>query len=162
MKSKAKLEEATFGAGCFWGVEEMFMNVPGVKETAAGYMGGTLKNPTYADVCSDMTGHAEVVQVKFDPNEVSYERLLEIFWSNHDPTTKDRQGPDKGTQYRSVIFCHNKKQEEIAEKSRAELEKSGRFREKIVTEIASASDFWRAEEYHQKYLMKRGLNSCHF
>ncbi len=153
------MEKATFGAGCFWGVEATFRRLAGVKETAVGYEGGSLKNPTYEDVCTDRTGHAEVVQVTFDPDVISYHDLLNVFWENHDPTTKDRQGPDVGTQYRSVIFFHSKEQEEEAKLSREAAQKS--FRRPIVTEIVAAKDFWRAEEYHQQYLEKRGLSHCH-
>jgi peptide-methionine (S)-S-oxide reductase len=152
---------ATFGAGCFWGVEAEFRRVKGVKATAVGYEGGTLKNPSYQDVCTDKTGHAEVVQVEYDPEVVSYDELLNVFWENHDPTTLNRQGPDVGTQYRSVIFFHTPEQEAAARASRERLEKSGRFRRPIVTQIEPASEFWRAEEYHQQYLEKRGLASCH-
>jgi len=161
MKVK-KLEEATFGAGCFWGVEEAFMKVVGVEETVVGFMGGKLKNPTYEDVCTGLTGHAEVVNLKFDPKIVSYEKLLEVFWSIHDPTNKDRQGFDIGSQYRSIIFYHDTKQKEIAEKLKSKLDESGKFRQKIVTEIVPASDFWKAEEYHQKYFQKHKFFSCHF
>ena len=155
------MEKATFGAGCFWGVEETFRNVPGVVDAAAGYMGGHLANPTYKDVCTDRTGHAEVVQVEYDPAQVSYDELLEVFWANHDPTTPNRQGPDYGSQYRSVIFFYTPEQEAAARANKERQEQSGRFRRPIVTEIAPASDFWRAEEYHQQYLRKRGLAHCH-
>src|SRR5215813_8833531 len=155
------MEKATFGAGCFWGVEATFRQIPGVIDTAAGYLGGTLKNPTYEDVCTDRTGHAEVVQVTFDPAKVSYDQLLNVFWEMHDPTTLNRQGPDIGTQYRSAIFFHSPEQEAIARKSRAEVEDSGKFRRPIVTEITPVSTFYRAEEYHQRYLEKRGLSHCH-
>ena len=154
-------ELATFGAGCFWGVEVAFRNVPGVKDALVGYLGGTLKNPTYRDVCTGRTGHAEVVQVKYDPAEVSYDKLLDVFWENHDPTTLNRQGPDVGTQYRSAIFYHTPEQRRAAEESKARLEASGRFRRPIVTEITEASAFYPAEDYHQRYLEKRGLASCH-
>ena len=153
-------EKATFGAGCFWGVEAAFRQVPGVLETAVGYSGGNFANPTYHDVCSDETGHAEVVEVTYDPSRVSYEDLLNVFWENHDPTQLNRQGPDIGTQYRSAIFFHNPAQRDAAVASRDRLEKSGRFRRPIVTEITPAPTFWRAEEYHQQYLEKRGLASC--
>ena len=152
---------ATFGAGCFWGVEAEFRRVKGVKDTAVGYAGGDLQNPTYRDVCSDSTGHAEVVQVEYDPEAVSYDDLLNVFWENHDPTTLNRQGPDVGTQYRSVVFFHTPEQEEAARASKERLEKSGRFRRPIVTQIEPAAEFWRAEDYHQQYLEKRGLASCH-
>lgn len=155
------LQLATFGAGCFWGIEEIFRHAKGVKDTAAGYMGGTTKNPSYEDVCTDKTGHAEVVQLTFNPKEASYEDLLKIFWENHDPTTPNRQGSDVGTQYRSVIFYHSPDQERIAKQSKKELDKSGRFKSLIVTEIVPTSTFYRAEEYHQRYLEKRGLSTCH-
>jgi peptide-methionine (S)-S-oxide reductase len=153
-------QKATFAAGCFWGVEAAFRQVPGVVDAAVGYTGGTLPNPTYEDVCTDRTGHAEAVEVEFDPAKVSYERLLDVFWENHDPTTRNRQGPDVGTQYRSAIFYHDADQERAAKDSIARLEKSGRFRRPIVTEVVPATQFWRAEEYHQKYLEKRGLAHC--
>ena len=155
------MEKATFGAGCFWGVEAAFRQIKGVKSTAVGYMGGKLKDPTYQDVCTDRTGHAEVVEVEFDPSEVSYEDLLRVFWDNHDPTTLNRQGPDTGTQYRSVIFYHTPEQEAAAKASKEALAKSGRYKRPIVTEIVPAPEFWRAEEYHQQYLEKRGLAHCH-
>lgn len=155
------MEKATFGAGCFWGVEAAFRQIKGVVSTAVGYMGGTLANPTYQDVCTDHTGHAEVVQVEFDPVQVSYQDLLRVFWDNHDPTTLNRQGPDVGTQYRSVIFFHTLEQEAAAQASRDALAKSGVYRRPIVTEIQPAGNFWRAEEYHQQYLEKRGLAHCH-
>ncbi len=155
------MEKAVFGAGCFWGVEETFRQVPGVNATAVGYLGGTLPNPTYRDVCSGSTGHAEVVEIEFDPERVSYRQLLESFWSNHDPTTLNRQGPDHGAQYRSAIFYHTPEQRAAATESKAQMERSGRFRRPIVTEITPASTFYRAEEYHQRYLEKRGLGSCH-
>jgi peptide-methionine (S)-S-oxide reductase len=154
-------EKATFGAGCFWGVEEEFRKVPGVLDAAVGYSGGSLENPTYRDVCTDRTGHAEVVEVDFDPAAVSYDRLLDVFWNAHDPTQVNRQGPDVGTQYRSVIFVHSPEQEAAAKASRDRLEKSGRFRRPIATQIEPAARFWRAEDYHQQYLAKRGLGSCH-
>lgn len=155
------MEKATFGAGCFWGVEATFRQIPGVVSTAVGYMGGTLRNPSYKDVCTDETGHAEVVEVVFDPSKVSYEDLLKVFWENHDPTTLNRQGPDVGTQYRSVIFFHNPEQEATARASKDRLAREGAFNRPIVTEITQATDFWRAEEYHQQYLEKRGLAHCH-
>jgi peptide-methionine (S)-S-oxide reductase len=151
---------ATFGAGCFWGVEAAFRQVPGVLSTAVGYAGGSLAKPTYEQVCSGRTGHAEVVQVEYDPDKVSYEQLLDVFWSNHDPTQLNRQGPDIGTQYRSVIFTHDAEQRRIASASKAELDNSARFRRPIVTEILPFSAFYRAEEYHQQYLEKRGLAHC--
>ncbi len=152
---------ATFGAGCFWGVEAAFRRLDGVTNTAVGYMGGTLENPTYQDVCTDRTGHAEVVQVEYDPDLVGYEALLKLFWENHDPTTPNRQGPDVGTQYRSVIFTHDAEQQAAAERSRDAEERSGRHRRPIVTQILPAGPFWMAEDYHQQYLEKRGLVSCH-
>ena len=155
------MEKATFGAGCFWGVEAAFRQIKGVKSTAVGYMGGKLKDPTYHDVCTDRTGHAEVVQVEFDPAEVSYQELLRVFWDNHDPTTLNRQGPDVGTQYRSVIFFHTPEQEAAARASKEAEAQSGRYKRAIVTEIVPAPEFWRAEEYHQQYLEKRGLAHCH-
>ena len=153
-------EVATFGAGCFWGVEEVFRHKKGVQGTAVGYMGGTFPNPTYEDVCTENTGHAEVVEVRYNPKELSYGALLKIFWENHDPTTLNRQGPDHGTQYRSVIFYHTPEQEKAARKSKEELEKSGKYQKPIATEITPASTFWRAEEYHQQYVEKYGIGSC--
>ena len=155
------MEKATFGAGCFWGVEAAFRKIPGVQETAAGYMGGSVARPTYQDVCTDRTGHAEVVEVQYDPSQVSYDDLLRVFWDNHDPTTLNRQGPDVGTQYRSVIFYHTPEQEAAAKASKDALAKSGAYRRPIVTEITPAREFWQAEEYHQQYLEKRGLAHCH-
>jgi peptide-methionine (S)-S-oxide reductase len=157
---ETKLEKATFGAGCFWGVEVAFRQIPGVVDAAVGYEGGSFANPTYRDVCTDETGHAEVVEVTYDPAVVSYGRLLDIFWENHDPTQVNRQGPDTGTQYRSAIFFHTPQQREEAVASKERLEKSGRFRRPIATEITPASTFYRAEEYHQRYLEKRGLATC--
>ena len=158
----AKLEKATFAAGCFWGVEAEFRQVKGVKSTQAGYSGGEMPNPTYEDVCSDKTGHAESVEVTFDPKKVSYEKLLDVFWNNHDPTQVNRQGPDFGTQYRSVIFYHSEKQRKMAEESKQKLQKSEKYKgRKIATEIVAAQPFYRAEEYHQQYLEKRGLSTCH-
>lgn len=154
------MAKATFGAGCFWGVEEAFRRVPGVTGTAVGYSGGTMENPAYRDVCSGRTGHAEVVEVDYDPARVSYEQLLETFWSEHDPTTLNRQGPDVGSQYRSAVFFHTPEQEAAARASKAQQEGSGRFRRPIVTEITPAGPFYRAEEYHQQYLAKRGAASC--
>jgi peptide-methionine (S)-S-oxide reductase len=153
-------EKATFGAGCFWGVEEIFRNVKGVLSTSVGYAGGTQENPTYQDVCTDKTGHAEVLELEFDPSQVSYDQLLEVFWSNHNPTTLNRQGPDVGTQYRSVIFYHSPEQKLAAAASKEKVEKSGRFNRAIVTQIEPASKFWRAEDYHQRYLQKRGQAHC--
>jgi peptide methionine sulfoxide reductase msrA/msrB len=157
---QAGLAQASFGAGCFWGVESSFRAIPGVRETAVGYQGGTLKNPSYEDVCSGRTGHAEVVHVEYDPAEVSYDKLLDLFWEEHDPTTPNRQGPDVGTQYRSVIFYYTPAQKAAAEASKAKLESSGKFRRPVVTQILPAPDFYRAEEYHQRYLEKRGQRSC--
>jgi len=154
-------EQAAFGAGCFWGVEERYRQVPGVLETAVGYMGGTTEHPSYEEVCNDTTGHAEVVHLTFDPTVVSYEALLKIFWENHNPTTLNRQGPDFGTQYRSVIFTYSDAQRDQAEASKAALEASKKWRDPIVTEIIPALPFYRAEEYHQKYLLKNG-GTCHF
>ena len=153
-------EKATFGAGCFWGVEATFRELKGVSATAVGYAGGTLDNPSYQDVCAGQTGHAEVVEVEFDPSEISYEQLLDVFWQAHDPTTLNRQGPDIGTQYRSAIFVHSPEQQAAAEKSKDSVSQSGRFSRPIVTEITPASTFYRAEEYHQRYLEKRGLAHC--
>jgi peptide-methionine (S)-S-oxide reductase len=155
------MEKATFGAGCFWGVEEAFRHVKGVVNAAVGYAGGTLDNPSYEDVCTDRTGHAEVVQVEYDPARVSYDQLLDVFWANHDPTTLNRQGPDVGTQYRSVIFYHTPQQQAAAVASRDRQQASGRYRRPIVTQIEPAPTFWRAEEYHQQYLAKRGQSHCH-
>ncbi len=149
-----------FGAGCFWGVEASFRSIDGVKEALVGYAGGKTENPTYEEVCSDETGHAEVVEVEFDPSKVTYEQPLEVFWANHDPTTRNRQGPDVGTQYRSVIFPYTPEQRAAAEQSRATLDQSGRFRRPIVTLIEPAPKFYRAEEYHQRYLEKRGIKHC--
>ena len=150
------METATFGAGCFWGVEAAFRRVPGVIETAVGYSGGGLENPTYEDVCSGRTGHAEVVRVEFDPAKVSYDRLLAVFWASHDPTTLNRQGPDVGAQYRSAVFFHGPEQEAAAVASKEKLEASGKLRQAIVTEITPAPAFYMAEDYHQQYLEKRG------
>jgi peptide-methionine (S)-S-oxide reductase len=152
---------ATFGAGCFWGVEATFRQVPGVVDTAVGYAGGHTPDPTYKEVCTDRTGHAEVVEVQYDPERVSYEQLLDVFWENHDPTTPNRQGLDVGTQYRSVVFYHDEEQRAAAEASKARLDGSGRWRRPIVTQVVPAEPFYRAEEYHQRYLEKRGLASCH-
>lgn len=159
-ESSSSTELATFGAGCFWGVEDLFLQTPGVIETAVGYMGGTLEHPIYEMVCSGSTGHAEVVQIMFDPKIIPYEDLLRLFWENHNPTTPNQQGPDFGTQYRSVIFYHSPEQKQLAETSKKELETSGRWTRPIVTEIAPASTFWRAEEYHQKYHQKNGGSCC--
>ena len=147
--------KATFAAGCFWHVEDLLSKTKGVKSTASGYIGGKLSNPTYEQVCTDNTGHAEAVQVDFNPDEISFEKLLDIFWNNHNPTTLNRQGPDIGAQYRSAIFYHDEEQKEIAQKSLQLLEKSGRYRDPIVTEIVPAPTFYKAEEYHQKYFKKQ-------
>lgn len=160
MAPEKSLERATFGAGCFWGVEEAFRRVPGVVETVVGFMGGTVENPSYPEVCTGRTGHAEVVQVTYDPDTVSYRALLDTFWDAHDPTTPNRQGPDVGTQYRSVIFVHTPEQEAEARASKEKAERSGRFRRPIVTAIEPAGTFWRAEEYHQQYFAKRGGGQC--
>jgi peptide-methionine (S)-S-oxide reductase len=151
------LEKATFAAGCFWGVEEAFRQVKGVVATAVGFSGGHFERPTYEQVCTLDTGHAEAVRVIFDPNVVSYETLLDVFWKNHDPTTKDRQGPDIGNQYRSVIFYHNEEQKDTAFASKEKFEKSGAFKNPIVTEIVPVSEFYIAEEYHQQYFEKKGF-----
>jgi peptide-methionine (S)-S-oxide reductase len=155
------MAKATFAAGCFWGVEATFRQLPGVTSTRVGYIGGELPNPTYKDVCTDRTGHAEAVEVEYDPGKISYDKLLEVFWENHDPTQLNRQGPDWGTQYRSAVFFHSPEQEAVARKSKEQLEKSGRFHKPIVTQIVPATTFYEAEEYHQQYLEKKGLASCH-
>lgn len=155
------MAKATFAAGCFWGVEATFRQIPGVTSTRVGYTGGEFKNPTYKDVCSDRTGHAEAVEVDYDPAQVSYQDLLNVFWENHDPTQLNRQGPDWGTQYRSAIFYHSPEQEQAARASKAEKEKSGHYDRSIVTQIVPATTFYEAEDYHQQYLEKRGLASCH-
>ena len=149
--------KATFGAGCFWCVEHEFRKIKGVTSTAVGYMGGNLRNPTYEDVCSDQTGHAEVVQVEFDPSVVPYDQILNVFWHCHDPTSLNRQGPDVGTQYRSVIFCHDQDQEKAAKQSKEQLQNSAKPGKKIVTEILPAPEFYKAEEYHQQYYAKCGI-----
>ena len=150
--------KATFGAGCFWHVEDLLSKTKGVQSTQVGYTGGQLPNPTYEEVCTDKTGHVEAVEVEYDPNEISYKELLDIFWNNHNPTTMNRQGPDVGIQYRSAIFYHNDEQKEIAEKSKQTLEKSGQYENPVVTEIAPAPSFYKAEEYHQKYFKKCGYS----
>ena len=155
------MDKATFAAGCFWGVEAAFHQVPGVLSTQVGYTGGKVRNPTYEQVCSVRTGHAEAVEVEFDPARVSYEDLLKVFWECHDPTQLNRQGPDFGTQYRSAIYFHTPEQRTAAITSKEKLQNNGRFKRPIVTEITPASEFYRAEEYHQQYLEKRGLGSCH-
>lgn len=161
-RENMSIEKATFGAGCFWGVEAAFAAIPGVTATAVGYEGGTLDRPTYKDVCTDQTGHAEVVELDFDNEKISYEKILDAFFNLHNPTTLNRQGPDWGTQYRSVIFVHSPEQERHAQAKIEQLSASGRFAPKrIVTKVEPAQTFWRAEEYHQKYLEKRGQASCH-
>lgn len=154
-------EKAAFGAGCFWGVEAAFRKLKGVKTTAVGYMGGHTANPTYKDVCNDDTGHAEVVQVEYDPQQVSYDDLLKVFWACHDPTQLNRQGPDEGTQYRTAIFTYSDAQKIAAEKSKKTLSDSGKYKKPVVTTIEPAPVFYMAEDYHQQYLEKRGLASCH-
>ncbi len=153
-------KKATFGAGCFWGVEAAFRQIDGVMKTEAGYEGGHLDNPTYEDVCSHKTGHAEVVEVTYDPEQVSYEELLGVFWAKHDPTQMNRQGWDVGDQYRSVVFVHDDEQRAAAERSKAKLDASGRYRKPVVTAIEPAQTFYAAEDYHQQYLEKRGRSSC--
>jgi peptide-methionine (S)-S-oxide reductase len=160
-KGTAMEEKATFGAGCFWGVESFFRQVPGVIDAVSGYAGGKVDNPTYKQVCTDLTGHAEVVEVTFDPAKVGYDKLVDVFFMNHNPTQLNRQGPDVGTQYRSVIFYHSPEQKRIAEEKKAALEKSGKWKKPIVTSIEPAPKFWRAEEYHQRYFEKNNLPSCH-
>jgi len=154
------MEKATFAAGCFWGVEAAFRQVPGVTGTRVGYTGGTVADPTYELVCTGTTGHAEALEVTFDPERVSYDELLDLFWSNHNPTTRNRQGPDVGSQYRSAIFFHSPEQEAAARASRDRLEAEGKFKNPIVTEIVPAAPFYEAEDYHQRYLEKRGRSSC--
>ncbi|MFZ1126867.1 peptide-methionine (S)-S-oxide reductase MsrA [Methanoregula sp.] len=156
----AEVQTATFGAGCFWGVEAAFRKVPGVISTEVGYAGGNTKNPRYEEVCTGRTGHAEAVRLLYDPDVVTYRELLATFWSIHDPTQKNRQGPDIGTNYRSVIFYHTPDQKQIAAQSKEELERSGRFKRPVVTEIVPAMEFWRAEEYHQQYHEKHGGAGC--
>ncbi len=154
------MDKATFGAGCFWGVEEAFRLLPGVVRTTVGYSGGTTENPSYEQVCTNTTGHAEAVQVEYDPARISYEQLLDTFWASHDPTQLNRQGPDVGKQYRSVIFYHTPEQEQAARASKQRLEQSGRHKRPIATEIIAAAPFYRAEDYHQQYPEKRGLRQC--
>ncbi len=155
------MARATFAAGCFWGVEDTFRQVQGVANVTVGYTGGHTKNPTYQEVCTDRTGHAEAVEVEFDPKQVSYRELLAVFFQNHDPTQVNRQGPDFGTQYRSAIFFHDAEQEAEAREAKAALEKAGVFKRPIVTQIVPATDFYRAEEYHQRYFEKNGIRACH-
>lgn len=154
------LEVATFAAGCFWGVEELYRQLNGVYTTAVGYMGGETENPSYKQVCTDKTGHAEVVQIHFNPKQVSYAELLQLFWDNHNPTSLNRQGPDVGSQYRSAIFFHSEEQKQIAANALSTLDKSDRFDKPIVTQVVPAANFYRAEEYHQNYLFKKGASSC--
>jgi peptide-methionine (S)-S-oxide reductase len=155
------MAKATFAAGCFWGVEATFRQVKGVTATAVGYTGGTFPNPTYQDVCSHRTGHAEAVEVEYDPEQVSYDQLLDVFWASHNPTLLNRQGPDVGSQYRSAIFYHTPEQKAAAEASKDRLQQSGRYRSPVVTEITPATTFYRAEEYHQRYMEKHGASACH-
>jgi peptide-methionine (S)-S-oxide reductase len=155
------MAKATFAAGCFWGVEDAFRQVKGVTSATVGYTGGTMKNPSYKDVCTGKTGHAEAVEVEFDPTKVSYRQLLAVLFQSHDPTQLNRQGPDYGTQYRSAIFFHNAEQEAQAREAVAALDKAGVFKHPIVTQIVPASEFFRAEEYHQKYFEKQGIRACH-
>jgi peptide-methionine (S)-S-oxide reductase len=155
------MAKATFAAGCFWGVEATFRQLPGVTSTRVGYIGGHTNSPNYKDVCTDRTGHAEAVEVEYDPTKISYGALLKVFWENHDPTQLNRQGPDWGTQYRSAIFFHDHEQEIEAQASKNALEQSHHFSKPIVTQIVPAAEFFPAEEYHQQYLEKRGLASCH-
>jgi peptide-methionine (S)-S-oxide reductase len=159
--TESRLEKATFAAGCFWGVEAAFRQLDGVRSTRVGYTGGRTENPTYEQVCTGRTGHAEAVEVLYDPAVIRYQDLLRTFWENHDPTTPNRQGPDVGEQYRSAIFIHTPEQEAAARKSRDELEASRRYRRPIVTQLVPAGTFYPAEDYHQQYLQKRGLASCH-
>ncbi len=155
------LQTATFAAGCFWGVEAAFRRIPGVRDVTVGYTGGHTDHPGYEEVCTGRTGHAEAVRVAYDPAEVTYEALLQAFWTMHDPTQVDRQGPDVGTQYRSAIFVHDEAQAEAARRSKAALEASGRLRRPVATAVVPAGPFWPAEDYHQRYLEKRGLAACH-
>ena len=155
------MAKATFAAGCFWGVEATFRQMPGVNSTRVGYLGGKTENPNYKEVCSNTTGHAEAVEVEFDPAKVGYADLLKVFWENHDPTQLNRQGPDWGTQYRSAIFFHSPEQEAEAKASKESLEKAHHYSKPIVTQIVPAVTFYAAEDYHQQYLEKRGLASCH-
>jgi peptide-methionine (S)-S-oxide reductase len=159
-RGETEMEKATFAAGCFWGVEATFRGVKGVVDTQVGYTGGKAEDPTYRQVCSDRTGHAEAIEITYDPAQVSYDELLKVFWELHDPTQLDRQGPDVGSQYRSAIFFHSSEQEAAARASKAELEKSGKYKRPIVTQIVPAAQFYRAEEYHQQYLEKLGSKSC--
>jgi len=154
--------KATFGAGCFWGVEDTFRQIPGVLDVMVGYTGGSVPNPTYEVVCNGTTGHAEAVEITYDPEVVTYEALLKVFWENHNPTTRNQQGPDFGSQYRSVIFYHTPEQKVAAEQALLQLEKSGKWKNPVVTDIVPAKEFYKAEDYHQQYLKKNGLSSCHY
>ncbi|MFQ5993583.1 MAG: peptide-methionine (S)-S-oxide reductase MsrA [Acidiferrobacterales bacterium] len=154
------MAKATFGAGCFWGVEARFREIEGVTATRVGYAGGSIENPTYKEVCTDTTGHAEVVQVEYDADRITYEQLLDVFWNAHDPTQLNRQGPDFGTQYRSAIFYHDEAQKAAAIASKEQLGSSGKYKQPIVTEVTQAAQFNPAEDYHQRYFEKRGLTSC--
>ena len=154
------MERAIFAAGCFWGIEAAFKKLNGVVSATSGYTGGHTENPTYEDVCTGKTGHAEAVEIFFDPSKISYKELLEVFWKIHDPTTLNRQGPDIGSQYRSAIFYHSKEQEKLAGESKRKLEENKTFKNKIVTEIVKATEFYKAEDYHQNYYEKHGINSC--
>ena len=155
------MAKATFAAGCFWGVEATFRQIPGVTTTRVGYTGGNMVNPTYKDVCTDRTGHAEAVEIEYDPAKVSYDQLLNVFWENHDPTQLNRQGPDFGSQYRSAIFYHSPEQQQLAEASKLAREKSGKYSRPVVTQIVPEARFYEAEDYHQQYLEKRGMATCH-
>jgi peptide-methionine (S)-S-oxide reductase len=155
------MAKATFAAGCFWGVEATFRQIPGVTATRVGYTGGNMADPTYKDVCTDRTGHAEAVEVEYDPAKVSYDQLLNVFWENHDPTQLNRQGPDFGSQYRSAIFYHSPEQQQLAEASKQAREKSGQYSRPVVTQIVPEAKFFEAEDYHQQYLEKRGMATCH-
>jgi peptide-methionine (S)-S-oxide reductase len=155
------MEKATFAAGCFWGVEARFQQLPGVSATAVGYEGGSLASPTYQQVCTDRSGHAEAVEIDFDPSKISYQQLLDEFFALHDPTQLNRQGPDWGSQYRSVVFYHSPEQEKAAKETIARFTAEKRFSKPVVTQVVPAETFWRAEDYHQKYLEKRGAVSCH-
>ena len=154
------IEKADFGGGCFWGVEELFRTTPGVLKTTVGYEGGNVDNPTYDQVCSHTTGHAETVQIEFDPSKVSYDELLDIFFENHDPTQLNRQGLDVGDSYRSVVFYHNDTQKNKAQAKIKELSKKGKYSDPVITQVAPAKTFWHAEDYHQQYLRKRNLKVC--
>ena len=160
-EGSVKTEKATFAAGCFWGVESAFRQAPGVIDTQVGYTGGKTANPTYKEVCTDATGHAEAIEITFDPAKVSYEKLLELFWRMHDPTSVNRQGPDVGTQYRSAVFYHSPEQKAAAEASKAALDNSGKYKAPVATQILPAGPFYRAEEYHQRYFEKNGGPACH-